>query len=148
MGLRSGSITGSITFGGIASGFPTNEIIDQVLELEQRPIDLLEGQKTDFEEKLAILQDLNTKTLSFRNALRDLDNMTNVRASTSPSARDRINISSRDRSSALGRTPTLAWLPSAMGSNRIARFNEVSIPGLPRRYWHRPSRAWAQACFG
>ncbi len=78
MGLRSGSLTGSITFGGIASGIPTNEIIDQLLQLERRPIDLLEGQKEDFEGKLSILQDLNSKTLALRDALRKLDNMTNV----------------------------------------------------------------------
>ncbi len=78
MGLRTGSLTGSITFGGIASGIPTNEIIDQLLQLERRPIDLLEGQKEDFEGKLSILQDLNTKTLALRDALRNLDNMTNA----------------------------------------------------------------------
>ena len=78
MGLRTGSVTGSITFGGLSSGIPTNEIIDQLLELERRPIDLLEGQKENFQAKLSILQDLNTKTLALRNALRSLDNMTNV----------------------------------------------------------------------
>ena len=78
MGLRSSSLTGSITFGGIASGIPTNEIIDQLLQLERRPIDLLEGQKEDFEGKLSILQDLNSKTLALRDALRTLDNMTDV----------------------------------------------------------------------
>ncbi|MFQ5513542.1 MAG: flagellar filament capping protein FliD [Myxococcota bacterium] len=82
MGLR----TGSITFGGLASGFPTNEIVDQVLELERRPIDILEGQKSSFEEKLAIFQDLNTKTRSFQEALRELDNLTNIFLTTSPSA--------------------------------------------------------------
>ncbi|MCZ6714022.1 MAG: flagellar filament capping protein FliD [Deltaproteobacteria bacterium] len=78
MGLRSSSLTGSITFGGIASGIPTNEIIDQLLQLERRPIDLLEGQKENFESKLSILQDLNSKTLALRDALRTLDNMTDV----------------------------------------------------------------------
>ena len=71
MGLR----IGGITFSGIASGFPTDEIIEQLLELEQRPIDALEGRKESFEEKLAIFQDLNTRTLALRDALRKLDNM-------------------------------------------------------------------------
>ena len=81
-----GSRTGSITFGGLASGFPTNEIIAQIVELERRPIELLEGQKENFEEKLEIFQDLNTKTRDFRDKLRDLDNMTNVFNSESPIA--------------------------------------------------------------
>ncbi len=71
MGLR----IGGITFSGISSGFPTDEIIEQLLELERRPIDLLEGRKANFEEKLAIFQDLNTRTLALRDALRKLDNM-------------------------------------------------------------------------
>ena len=71
MGLR----IGGITFSGISSGFPTDQIIEQLLELEQRPIDALEGRKASFEEKLAIFQDLNTRTLALRDALRKLDNM-------------------------------------------------------------------------
>jgi flagellar hook-associated protein 2 len=91
MGLRTGSVTGSITFGGLSSGIPTNEIIDQLLELQRRPINLLEGQKEDFQAKLSILQDLNTKTLSLRTALRNLDNMTNVRLSSSLSATEEFS---------------------------------------------------------
>ena len=71
MGLR----IGGITFSGISSGFPTDQIIEQLLELEQRPIDALEGRKASFEEKLAIFQDLNTRTLALRDVLRQLDNM-------------------------------------------------------------------------
>ncbi len=71
MGLR----IGGITFSGISSGFPTDEIIEQLLELEQRPIDALTERKEGFEEKLAIFQDLNTRTLALRDALRKLDNM-------------------------------------------------------------------------
>lgn len=71
MGLR----IGGITFSGISSGFPTDQIIEQLLELEQRPIDALEGRKASFEEKLAIFQDLNTRMLALRDALRHLDNM-------------------------------------------------------------------------
>jgi flagellar hook-associated protein 2 len=71
MGLR----TGSITFGGLSSGIPTADIIDQLLQLEQRPIDLLEAKKASFEEKLSVYQDLNSKTRALRDLLRDLDNM-------------------------------------------------------------------------
>ncbi|MEE9281741.1 MAG: flagellar filament capping protein FliD [Myxococcota bacterium] len=71
MGLR----IGGITFSGISSGFPTDEIIEQLLELERRPVDALEARKASFEEKLAIFQDLNTRTLALRDALRKLDNM-------------------------------------------------------------------------
>jgi flagellar hook-associated protein 2 len=71
MGLR----IGGITFGGIASGLPTEEIIEKLLALERRPIDLLEGQKESFGKKLSILQDLASKTRTLRDRLRKLDGM-------------------------------------------------------------------------
>jgi len=71
MGLR----IGGISFGGISSGLPTDQIIEGLLKLERRPIDLLETRKTSFEEKLKIFQDLNTKTRTLRDRLRELDNL-------------------------------------------------------------------------
>ncbi len=71
MGLR----IGAVTFGGLSSGIDSSKIIEQLVELERRPVTLLEGQKTDFEEKRSILQDLNTKVLTLRTRLRELDNM-------------------------------------------------------------------------
>lgn len=70
-----GTRTGAISFGGLASGIPTSDIIEQLMTLERRPIDLLEGRKSTFESQLKILQDLSAKTLAFRDALRLLDNM-------------------------------------------------------------------------
>ena len=71
MGLR----IGALTFGGLSSGIDSTEIIEKLLELERRPVTLLETQKSDFQEKLSILQDLNTRVLTLRDRLRDLDNM-------------------------------------------------------------------------
>ncbi len=70
-----GTRIGSLTIGGLASGFPTEDVIANILKLERRPIDLLEKRKTEFASKLEIYQDLNTKATSFRNLLRDIDNM-------------------------------------------------------------------------
>jgi flagellar hook-associated protein 2 len=71
MGLR----IGGITFGGISSGLPTEELIEKLLELERRPVTLLETQKESFQQKLEILQDLNARTRTLRDRLRELDNM-------------------------------------------------------------------------
>ncbi len=71
MGLR----IGAVTFGGLSSGIDSSKIIEELVELERRPVTLLEGQKTDFEEKRSILQDLNTRVLTLRTRLRELDNM-------------------------------------------------------------------------
>ena len=50
MGLR----IGAVTFGGLSSGIDTDKIIEQLVGLERRPIDLLEEQKSSFEEKLCV----------------------------------------------------------------------------------------------
>jgi flagellar hook-associated protein 2 len=73
-----GSRIGAITFGGISSGLPTDEIIGKLLELSRRPIQVLEKQRDDFGERLKLYQDLNSKTTALRDALRGLDNMANV----------------------------------------------------------------------
>jgi flagellar hook-associated protein 2 len=69
-----GTRVGSITFGGLASGIKSDELISKLLELERRPVDLLEERKATQSSRLDILRDLNTKTLRLRDALRGLDN--------------------------------------------------------------------------
>lgn len=71
MGLR----IGNLTFGGISSGLPTQEIIGKLLDLERRPITLLENQKGQFNSRLEIFSDLAEKTRTLRDRLRDLDNL-------------------------------------------------------------------------
>lgn len=73
-----GTRIGAITFGGISSGLPTDEIIGKLLELSRRPIRVLEKQRDDYGERLELYQDLNSKTTALRDALRGLDNMANV----------------------------------------------------------------------
>jgi flagellar hook-associated protein 2 len=71
MGLR----IGNLTFGGISSGLPTQQIIEQLISLERRPITLLETQKSQFNSRLDIFSDLAEKTRTLRDKLRDLDNL-------------------------------------------------------------------------
>src|SRR5262245_17293578 len=71
MGLR----IGNLTFGGISSGLPTQDIIEKLLDLERRPIAQLETRKEQFTTKLGIFSDLAEKTRTLRDRLRDLDNL-------------------------------------------------------------------------
>jgi flagellar hook-associated protein 2 len=96
MGLRS---PGTITFGGIASGIPTGQIIEQLLALERRPIDQLEQRRDGFEERLKVFQDLAAKTRALRDAVRQIDDMNTL--GTAPSAFpefDRFSARSSDES--------------------------------------------------
>jgi flagellar hook-associated protein 2 len=76
---------GAITFQGLSSGLDTQEIIDKLLELERRPISLIEDKKTRAEEKRTILEDLNTKTRTLRDILRKIDNMNTLGSGLSSS---------------------------------------------------------------
>ena len=73
-----GSRIGAITFGGLSSGLPTDDIIKKLLDLSRRPITLLEKQRDDTSERLDLFRDLNSKTTALRDVLRGLDNMADV----------------------------------------------------------------------
>jgi flagellar hook-associated protein 2 len=83
-----GTRIGAITFGGLSSGLPTEEIIGKLLELSRRPIEVLEKQRDDYSTRLDLYRDLNSKTTALRNVLRRLDNMADViRPAGSPAIR-------------------------------------------------------------
>lgn len=71
MGVRAGSIT----FGGISSGLPVNTLIKSLVDLQRRPINILEQQKADFQTRLDLLTDLSNRTRSLRDSLRKLDDL-------------------------------------------------------------------------
>jgi len=66
---------GSINFGGLVSGLDTNKIIEDLMKVESRPLERLEGQKTDLNEKLdtftsmkSSLTDLKTKVSELKSS--------------------------------------------------------------------------------
>ncbi|MBW1961901.1 MAG: flagellar filament capping protein FliD, partial [Deltaproteobacteria bacterium] len=59
---------------GLSSGFDWRTMIDQLMEIEHRRVDLVENQKSDYEAKLEIYQSINTKLLSFKTTADTLSN--------------------------------------------------------------------------
>lgn len=51
---------------GLSSGFDWRSMIDELLAIEHRRVDLVADQKSEYESKLAILQSTNTKLLTFK----------------------------------------------------------------------------------
>jgi flagellar hook-associated protein 2 len=68
----------TITVGGLATGLDTNKIIDQLVALEHRPIDLLETARSSAQAKELALQTFNTKVLAFLSAVDDLRDANDV----------------------------------------------------------------------
>ncbi len=78
----------TLTVGGLATGLDTNSIIDQLVALERRPIDLLASERSAAQAKDAALQTFNTKVLAFLSAVDKLRTSSDVlvRSATSSNA--------------------------------------------------------------
>ena len=57
---------------GLSSGFDWRSMIDQLIAVEHRSVDLIEDKKTDYENKLSAWQTFNTSLLSLKTAAESL----------------------------------------------------------------------------
>ena len=57
---------------GLSSGFDWSSMIDQLMQLEHKKVDLVGDQKTKYEDQLSEWQSFNTKLLSLKTAAGDL----------------------------------------------------------------------------
>jgi flagellar hook-associated protein 2 len=60
----SGGNLSGISFSGLASGIDSNQIIDQLIQIQRRPITLLQGKQTTLQTQISALQTVNTNLLS------------------------------------------------------------------------------------
>jgi flagellar hook-associated protein 2 len=66
--------SGSFRFSGLATGLDTAALVEAFLQLERRPLDLVEERKEGLEKQQSLFRDLNTRLLALRDAARALDN--------------------------------------------------------------------------
>jgi len=78
---------------GLSSGFDWRSMIDQLIAVEHRRVDLVENQKTDYETKLEIFQSINTKLLSFKTQAETLSSSNAFNVFTSSLSTDSANYS-------------------------------------------------------
>ncbi len=57
---------GTFAMSGISSGIDWSSLIEKIMQIEHRPVDLLEQKKQDYENKLSAWQDINTKLFSLK----------------------------------------------------------------------------------
>jgi len=65
-------LTQGISFGGLISGLDTQQIIDQLMAIERRPVDLLTRRQNQYEDLLSAWREVNSKLLSLRSAAESL----------------------------------------------------------------------------
>lgn len=78
-----------ISFSGLSSGIDSAQIVEQLMAIERRPITLLENQQAREQNKLTVLQEINTRLLSVK---------TSVEALSKGSDFDQFNVSSSNES--------------------------------------------------
>lgn len=82
---------GNISFGGLASGLDSQSIIQQLMALESRPLNLLNTQRTRLEQQNEAYRTLNTRVSALENAAFELTQLGNVRGrKASSSNRDKL----------------------------------------------------------
>jgi flagellar hook-associated protein 2 len=71
----------SITFGGLATGLPTDDIVTQLMEIERLPLDRLEAKKTAEATRLQAYGQLKARLDDLKSAVGDLNITSEVRTS-------------------------------------------------------------------
>jgi flagellar hook-associated protein 2 len=81
---------------GLSSGFDWSSMIDQLMELEHKRVDLVGDQKTKYENQLSEWQSFNTKLLSLKTAAGDLKDPDDFAAYTSNMTSDSSTVAASD----------------------------------------------------
>jgi len=68
-------MSGGITFGGLGSGLDTGAIIDALMEIERRPLDLIQAKKKSEQDKLDLLGTLKGHVQDLRDKAEELSTM-------------------------------------------------------------------------
>ncbi len=99
---------------GLSSGLDWRNIIDQLMKVEHRPIDLVERTKSEYEEKLSAWQSLNSKLLSLKSAAENLKDPEDFNIFTASMATNNANVSA---SSLLSATTSSSAAPGTYTIN-------------------------------
>ncbi len=73
----------SFSFGGLATGLDTSALVDALLAVERRPLDLIEARKADLEQRRSLFQDFNNLVKTLKDALAAVDNRSGTLAGES-----------------------------------------------------------------
>lgn len=68
------SLLGRPTFGGLASGFDTNALLEGLLALERQPLQRIQSRRAEINTQRSLMRDFNGKLVKLREAAQALDN--------------------------------------------------------------------------
>lgn len=110
---------------GLASGFDWRSMIDQLIKLEYRPVDLVVKQRGEYEDKLSAWRSFNTNLLSFKTAAGSLKSPEDFSVYTSQMTSDSSTVKASDLLS-VSTTGTAARGSYEIQVNELARAQKLS----------------------
>ena len=120
---------------GLASGFDWRSMIDELMKIERRPVDLIESRKREYESKLEEWQSFNTKLLSLKTAAEGLKDpeefavFTSLMTSNSSTveASDLLSVSTSSTASQGSYSVVVSALATAqkLSSNSFSSFSDA-----------------------
>jgi flagellar hook-associated protein 2 len=91
-----------ITFGGLASGIDTSSMIDALVKIEHRPIDLLQNQQNDLSNKLSLFNQLSSLLGSLRSTAETLSTAANFFVNKATTSDDSVVTATAGSNAATG----------------------------------------------
>ena len=105
---------GTFAVGGLVSGLDTQNILDQLREIERRPIKLLEERKSSYQKRLDAWKDINSKLQALKSAMDDLRQTLDFRVfSTSTEDKDYVTLTATSDASPGEHTIVISQLAQA-----------------------------------
>ncbi|MBT5828982.1 MAG: flagellar hook-associated protein, partial [Candidatus Latescibacteria bacterium] len=62
-------MSSGVSFSGLSSGIDTASLVEQLIAIERRPVTLLENQQIREQNKLAVLQEINSSLLAAKTSV-------------------------------------------------------------------------------
>ena len=81
---------------GLSSGFDWRTVVDQLIAIEHRSVDLVEQEQSEYEEKLEILKTINSKLLTLKSEATTLADFDTFKVFTSSLSTNSSNYSATD----------------------------------------------------
>jgi len=104
----------TITVGGLATGLDTNTMIDQLVALERRAVDLIVERRAAVSDQQTAYQSLNTKLLALKGALSDMRDPTRFLVKSATSSNESVlTVSAGDGATSGTTTITVSALAKA-----------------------------------
>jgi flagellar hook-associated protein 2 len=108
----------TITFGGLATGLNTTNIIDELVKVEQRPITLLQQQQVTIEGKIDLYQQLSGKIGALKTAATKLSTASSFFIKTAKSSNENVLVATSSSNADAGNHSVLV--------NRLARASTLA----------------------